>query len=48
MSAARNQWISPLSAFSITSCTVIARSHAACGYPMEPPGSALGFPQAAK
>jgi len=29
MSAARNQWISQLNAFSTTSCTVIARFHAA-------------------
>ncbi len=31
MSAARNQWISPLSACSTTSCTVIARPHTASG-----------------
>jgi hypothetical protein len=42
---ARNQCSSPLSAFNITSWTVIARSHAASGYPIEPP-QLCGIPAA--
>ena len=46
MSAARNQCSSPLIAFNITSWTVIARSHAASGYGIEPP-QLLSYPRPA-